>query len=41
VFVHFSSIKTQGFKSLQENQRVTLDVKEGIKGMQATDVTPV
>ncbi len=38
VFVHFSSIKADGFKSLAEGQRVTFDVTDGPKGPQATEV---
>ncbi len=38
VFVHFSEINASGFKTLAENQEVTFDVKEGPKGLQATNV---
>jgi len=38
VFVHFSAIKSQGFKSLQEGQAVTFDVVKGPKGPQAENV---
>lgn len=38
VFVHFSAIATQGFKSLQEGQRVEFDVVAGKKGDQAANV---
>jgi len=38
VFVHFSAIQDNGFKSLDEGQRVSLDVTEGPKGLQATNV---
>lgn len=38
VFVHFSAIQDNGFKSLDEGQRVSLDVIEGPKGLQATNV---
>jgi cold shock protein len=38
VFVHFSAIQAQGFKSLQENQRVEFDVVQGPKGPQAENV---
>ena len=37
VFVHFSSIMKDGFKSLDEDQEVTFDVTEGKKGLQATN----
>ena len=38
VFVHFSAIQTQGFKALDENQRVSFDVTQGPKGLQAENV---
>jgi CspA family cold shock protein len=38
VFVHFSAIQDEGFKSLTEGQKVTLDVVKGPKGLQATNV---
>ncbi|ARZ71547.1 cold-shock protein [Streptomyces albireticuli] len=40
VFVHFSSIATTGYKSLEENMRVTYDVTRGPKGPQAENVVP-
>jgi CspA family cold shock protein len=40
VFVHFSSIKTNGFKSLEEGQKVSYDVEQGDRGPQATNVVP-
>ena len=38
VFVHFSAIKMEGFKTLEEGQRVTLEVVDGAKGPQAANV---
>jgi CspA family cold shock protein len=38
VFVHFSEIVADGFKTLSENQEVSFDVKEGPRGLQATNV---
>ncbi|MFQ5356714.1 MAG: cold-shock protein [Mariprofundaceae bacterium] len=40
VFVHFSSIQGEGFKTLAEGQKVTFEVGQGQKGPQATDVFP-
>mgnify|MGYP000762123534 FL=1 len=39
VFVHFSAINGEGFKSLEEGQAVTYDLTEGARGMQAANVT--
>lgn len=39
VFVHFSAIRAQGFRSLKEGQRVRFEVVQGPKGMQASEVT--
>ena len=39
VFVHFSAIQSEGFKSLEEGQAVTFSVEEGNRGPQATNVT--
>ena len=39
VFVHFSAIVGDGFKTLAEGQSVTFDVEQGPKGLQATNVT--
>ncbi|HEX9767101.1 MAG TPA: cold-shock protein [Nitriliruptorales bacterium] len=41
LFVHFSAIKSEGFKSLEEGQRVSFTVGQGQKGPQATEVTPL
>jgi CspA family cold shock protein len=41
VFVHFSAIQAQGFRTLAEGSRVEFDVVQGPKGLQATNVTPV
>lgn len=38
LFVHFSAIQGQGFKTLQENQRVSFDATTGPKGMQASNI---
>jgi len=38
IFVHFSSIKMEGFKVLKEKEEVTFDLEEGEKGYQATNV---
>ena len=41
VFVHFSAIKAEGFKSLKEGAAVEFEVATGPKGLQATDVVVV
>lgn len=41
VFVHFSAIKGDGFKSLEEGQKVKFDIVEGEKGPQATNVVRI
>ena len=38
VFVHFSAIQSEGFKSLDDGQEVEYELKEGPKGMQADAV---
>ncbi|MCY8935770.1 cold-shock protein, partial [Peribacillus frigoritolerans] len=38
VFVHFSAIQSEGFKSLDEGQEVTFEVEQGQRGPQATNV---
>lgn len=39
VFVHFSAIKTDGFRTLEEGERVTFDMTNGPKGPQASNVS--
>ncbi len=39
VFVHFSAIQTEGFKTLPEGAKVNYDVQDGPKGPQASNVT--
>jgi len=41
IFVHFSAIQSQGFRTLAEGQAVTYDVERGPKGLQASRVMPV
>jgi cold shock protein len=41
LFVHFSAIVADGYKSLDENQKVSFNVGQGQKGPQATDVQPL
>lgn len=41
VFVHFSAITGEGYRNLEENQKVEFDVTQGQKGPQATNVRPV
>jgi CspA family cold shock protein len=41
VFVHFSSIKAEGFKSLKEGDTVEFEVSQGPKGLQASNVSKV
>ncbi len=38
VFVHFSAIQSEGYKTLEEGQKVEFDVVEGAKGPQAANV---
>ncbi|MDB5787695.1 cold shock domain-containing protein, partial [Caballeronia mineralivorans] len=40
-FAHFSEIRSEGFKSLQENQKVSFEAKKGPKGMQASNIQPL
>jgi CspA family cold shock protein len=41
VFVHFSAIQSDGYKSLNEGQHVEFEVKQGPKGLQAENVAPM
>ncbi|GED21397.1 cold-shock protein [Halomonas sp. 18H] len=38
LFVHFSEIQAEGFKSLQDGQKVSFEVTQGKKGLQASNV---
>ena len=41
IFCHYSDIEVDGFKTLNENQKVSFEVKEGPKGLQAINIKPV
>jgi cold shock protein len=41
VFVHFSAIQADGYRSLQENQRVEFEIGQGSRGPQAEQVRPI
>ncbi|HEY2522856.1 MAG TPA: cold-shock protein [Streptosporangiaceae bacterium] len=41
VFVHFSAIQSDGYRSLQENQRVEFAIGQGARGPQAEQVVPL
>jgi cold shock protein len=41
VFVHFSAIDSNGYRSLDENQRVEFEITQGQKGPQASHVRPL
>lgn len=41
VFVHFTAINSEGFRTLQEGQRVEFSIEKGPKGLQAANVTIV
>ena len=41
IFVHYSAIKGEGFRSLDEGQRVQFEIEEGEKGPAAANVEPI
>ena len=41
LFAHFSEIQADGFKTLQDGQKVTFDVTQGKKGLQAANIKAV
>ncbi|HVN16923.1 MAG TPA: cold-shock protein [Anaerolineales bacterium] len=41
VFVHFTAIQGEGFRNLNEGQKVEFSVEQGPKGLQASNVVPV
>ncbi|HEM3439477.1 cold-shock protein [Streptococcus suis] len=41
VFAHFSEIQSNGFKSLEDGQKVTFEVEQGQHGLQATNITKI
>jgi cold shock protein len=41
VFVHFSAVQGEGYRNLEENQKVEFDVTQGPKGPQASNVRPI
>lgn len=41
VFVHYSAINTDGYKTLEEGRPVEFEIEEGPKGPQAQNVTPL
>ena len=41
LFAHFSAIQGNGFRSLQENQKVSFEVTRGPKGLQASELEPL
>lgn len=41
VFAHFSQIQTNGFKSLEDGEKVTFEVEQGQRGLQAVNITKI
>lgn len=41
VFVHFSGIAADGYKSLEDNQKVSFEITDGNRGPQAVNVCPI
>ncbi|QIL46492.1 cold shock domain-containing protein [Vagococcus coleopterorum] len=41
IFVHFTGIVSDGFKTLKENQVVSFEIKDALRGPQATNVTVI
>ncbi len=41
VFAHYSAIASNGYRSLDENQRVEFDITQGQKGPQASNIRPI
>ena len=41
VFAHFSEIQSNGFKSLEDGQKVNFEVEQGQRGFQATNITKI
>jgi cold shock protein len=41
VFVHFSALQMEGYKRLEENQKVEFSIEQGPKGLQASNVVPI
>jgi CspA family cold shock protein len=41
VFAHHTAIESDGFRSLEENQRVEFEVTQGAKGLQAVNIRPI
>ncbi|MGQ0626283.1 MAG: cold-shock protein [Sporichthyaceae bacterium] len=41
VFVHYSAIQSNGYRTLEDNQRVEFEITQGAKGPQAENVRPI